>query len=873
MKHPNTTTPVLANKIPALMLTVTLLLNIQVNAQIYTWDGGGADNLWINSTNWLEDPATLAFTSNPSPNTISVIFNSSSTAQLTNRLGTAIRLNSLEFSNLASDVVISNVSTAGPVTSLFFRGTTPTLRIAAGVNNAVTFQSGPVETGDNFTIDHQGGGLLTFNSQLRTTVAGDTGGVTKTGSGTMVLQNNVNNFQGGLFIQGGAVRSSLAQAGTYGYVFGSNSSGNALVTLQGGALELYRSGNSTFSNNVVVQSNSTITSGRNASGAGVTYTFDGTLSVGTQTLTINAANVNSGTAGVEFLGATTLTGNATMLVTNNVGGVTTSLRLGAVNESGGSYGLTKSGNGLLTLTAAGNYTGGTTIEGGTLSVASDSFLGSSGGVTLGAGTWQITGGTAFSSGRAVDVTANSTLEVTNTAGATFSGLFSTTSISNVLTKTGGGAVTLQPGSGQTNQLGALVVNDGSTITLASGTTRLDASAATIAAGPGLQLRSGSLILDGGHLITTNTAYSGFNGTTTLTIRANSSYTSDGLFTLGFGGGGNGTLNLDGGTMTVNGNLRTVAAANTSTLANATMNLDAGLLRLSSFIDVTTAGGATVNFNGATVQARASTTDFANTDYTTYRVKSGGAVFDTDGRNITFGRALQADVGSPGGGLVKNGDGTLTLTAANTFTGATSINAGSLVVNGSSLSATTINSGGTLGGTGSITSVTVGSGGTLSPGNSPGLMTITDTLTLEGGGAITWELADFAGSRGGGWDAIDAFSLDISGLSSSSRFTINILNDGLLLNFNPSNDYSFNFLVASNSISNFDSSLFVLNTLGFAAPAGSSGFSWSITQGQGSLDNTLYLNYVVPEPSTYALLTLAGLGLAGHVVRRRYRPRG
>jgi autotransporter-associated beta strand protein len=860
MKHINTTA-VLASKIPALALACALLLNVHVKAQIYTWDGGGANNFWNESANWLEDPATLAFTSNPSPNTIGVIFNSSSSAQLTNRLGTTIRLNSLEFSNLASDVVISNVNTAGNVTALEFRGTDPVLRIAAGVNNAVTFRSGVLETGSNLTIDHQGGGLLNFNSQLRTTLAGQTGGVTKTGSGTMVLFNAINNFTGGLFVQGGAVRSDRAN-GTFGYVFGSNSSGNAVVTLQGGALELYHSGNSTFSNNVVVQSNSTITSGRFALGGAHTYTFDGTLTMGAQTLTINAGNVNSGTAGIEFAGATTLTGNGTLLVTNNLSGVTTSLRLGAVNESGGSYGLTKAGNGLLTLTAGGDYSGGTTIQGGTLAVASDSFLGNGGGVSLAGGTWQIGGSTAFNSARAVAVTASSTLETTNPAGATLTGLFSTTSSTNILTVSQTGALTLDPGQGQTNTLGSLYITGSNTVTLASGTTQLT-SATGADSTAGLLLRNGSLILDGGNLVTTNNAFAQFGGNV-LTIKAGSTYTSGGNFLMAYGG--TSTLNLSGGSMTVGGEVRVVQSG------SGVMNLDAGLLRLGKFFDVGT-GSATVNFNGATVQASADTAAFADTSLTTYRVQSGGAVFDTDGRNITFGRALLADAGSPGGGLVKNGDGTLTLTAANTFTGATSINAGSLVVNGSSLSATTINSGGTLGGTGSITSVTVGSGGTLSPGNSPGLMTITDTLTLEGGGAITWELADFAGSRGGGWDAIDAFSLDISALSSSSRFTINILNDGPLLNFNPSNDYSFNFLVASNSISNFDSSLFVLNTLGFAAPTGSSGFSWSITQGEGELDNTLYLNYVVPEPSTYALLTLAGLGFAGHVVRRRYRPRG
>jgi hypothetical protein len=44
-------------------------------------------------------------------------------------------------------------------------------------------------------------------------------------------------------------------------------------------------------------------------------------------------------------------------------------------------------------------------------------------------------------------------------------------------------------------------------------------------------------------------------------------------------------------------------------------------------------------------------------------------------------------------------------------------------------------------------------------------------------------------------------------------------------------------------------------------AGSS-FNWEV---QG---NDIYLNYVVPEPSTYALLVLSAAGLAAHVVRRR-----
>ena len=71
--------------------------------------------------------------------------------------------------------------------------------------------------------------------------------------------------------------------------------------------------------------------------------------------------------------------------------------------------------------------------------------------------------------------------------------------------------------------------------------------------------------------------------------------------------------------------------------------------------------------------------------------------------------------------------------ANTYSGATNVNAGTLVVNGSiANSAVTVNSGATLAGIGTVGATTVNSGGTFAPGNSPGTMTVQGNLAFQSG---------------------------------------------------------------------------------------------------------------------------------------------
>jgi len=92
-------------------------------------------------------------------------------------------------------------------------------------------------------------------------------------------------------------------------------------------------------------------------------------------------------------------------------------------------------------------------------------------------------------------------------------------------------------------------------------------------------------------------------------------------------------------------------------------------------------------------------------------------------------------------IVKAGPGTLILSGDNSLrTGATTVSAGVLLINGASngtgSGAVTVSTNGTLGGTGTLVApVTVNSGGTLAAGASIGTLTISNDLTLAGNVAV------------------------------------------------------------------------------------------------------------------------------------------
>jgi len=180
-----------------------------------------------------------------------------------------------------------------------------------------------------------------------------------------------------------------------------------------------------------------------------------------------------------------------------------------------------------------------------------------------------------------------------------------------------------------------------------------------------------------------------------------------------GGGGTNTITQSGGTVTfysdggttVGGTGDLNLARSGSAAANNTYNLNGGMLIVPQIDSASTTPTRTFNFNGGTLKAAVANMNFLNLGSdsgATANVRNGGAVIDDGGFSIAIPQALVhstiAGDNAIDGGLTKKGTGTLALTGANTYTGNTTVNAGSLELARATLatnSTVTISSGAAL----------------------------------------------------------------------------------------------------------------------------------------------------------------------------------
>ncbi|MEP9380675.1 autotransporter-associated beta strand repeat-containing protein, partial [Aquabacter sp. CN5-332] len=353
----------------------------------------------------------------------------------------------------------------------------------------------------------------------------------------------------------------------------------------------------------------------------------------------------------------------------------------------GNGSLTKAGVGNLTLTGASTYNGSTTINAGTLALGGSGALSTGGTVSLAGATAvfdistasgdRTIGALAGVAGATVLLGAN-TLSISGASLGDFAGSIDG---SGILFKDGAATQTL---SGVNTYVGGTTISAG-TLAL-SGNGALAATGAVSLVNPGatfdISQASGDRSVG---LLTGGAGTTILLGTNTLTF----GYAPDGVVASVISG--------QGGLVKQGSGKQTLTGANTFT-GNTT--IDSGILALSGIGGLSSGGSLTLTAAGTGFDISAATGN-----------RNVGALSGVAGSVVTLGnRTLTVGGTVPSatfdgelegtGGLIKEGAGTQVLGGANTYTGVTTISAGTLAVTNSAalgdrVAGTTVASGATL----------------------------------------------------------------------------------------------------------------------------------------------------------------------------------
>lgn len=373
--------------------------------------------------------------------------------------------------------------------------------------------------------------------------------------------------------------------------------------------------------------------------------------------------------------------------------------VGVFNQTGGTQTLSQGGVafGFGGSSASGAYN----LQGGTLNTYSVSFGSGSGTLNLNGGTLQansnnpdfidqgkpsdtinVQSGGATGSARGGAVIDTQTFNVTIAQPLVHDTTANAVATDGGLIKVGGGTLTF---TGANTYTGPTTISAGN-LSLGSGGS-LGATDITVGSGATFQVtNSGSLPATntGGTTSSSNLTLNGTSASPATALLGGTGTLYRGTVTVGNSNGGVGVLTQSNGTLNVNPAGSVVLASVSG--STGTYNLNAGILNTGQVVGGS--GTSTLHFGGGTLQANKGSTLFFY-GLSIADVQAAGATIDTQGYNVTATQSLYHNtaIGAPtrDGGLTKLGSGTLKLSGANTYTGPTTVNAGTLQAGEASVS--------------------------------------------------------------------------------------------------------------------------------------------------------------------------------------------
>ncbi|MFM7205688.1 MAG: beta strand repeat-containing protein [Planctomycetaceae bacterium] len=711
-------------------------------------------------------------------------------------------------------------------------GTASGIGAATAAASNLVFAGGRLEyTGSTATVNRgfslagDGGGIAVTQSNAILTLSGsvtaDSGSFVKSGAGTLRLTGSSNALGrvadgAGLVVQSGSMQLFSTVAGAT----------NQITTVTGDVV----AGGLADTPVSLALTNSTL----NASGW---------LSLGHETGTANSttlltrAAITAGNLRLGYSGTTTNSGSHSLSLTNSTVTVTGETLVGNISPSIATISVQgtsafQTGSDMNVGNTAG--TQGAVTVGGTASLT---VLGRLRAGDLGNGTVAASGSARLSLNQVQignNLTGTGTMTLADDTVATLSGYIA-------IGNSGSGSLSMTGRSRMSVVYDLNVADDGGSLGTMTIADRASATAGSVYLGKG-DLSGGTVTISGGTLSQTNTAGEFFVGRN-----------------------GNGTLN-------VSGSATVLASASTGILMGggvfsqvAVINLNGGVVqatRLSKGSGV----AAALTFNSGTLRAASGAVNDFVSGLTSVSVLPGGAVIDSNGQSVTFGSAI-TDGG--GGGLTKIGSGTLALAGGNSYLGTTSVQAGTLRVDGDTSLATgalTVASGATLAGSGTVGGAsTIQSGATLSPGSGPGTLAFAGGLNWNTAGNYNWQMLSGTGTAGStsAWDVVTVGGTLAINATSVDPFRINLWTlsgvdvSGSASNFNPAQGYTWRIATAAGGISGFAANKFAIRT---SATNGTGGFANSVGGGTFSVaqsGNNLNLVFTAGTPSVITINVPSG----------------